>query len=83
MFEFIFAVIVVCCTVSLQFLILRNKTHIRKYFEERKYRKALEERCEDLTLEIEHLKEELQVTKDQRSAAFRKIEELLDEMNKE
>lgn len=37
----------------------------------------------DLTLEIQHLKEELQVTKDQRSAAFRKIEELLDEMNKE
>lgn len=40
-------------------------------------------KIDDITLEIQHLKEELQVTKDQRSAAFRKIEELLDEMNKE
>jgi formiminotetrahydrofolate cyclodeaminase len=42
-----------------------------------------QDEIDDLTLEIQHLKEELQVTKDQRSAAFRKIEELLDEMNKE
>ncbi len=42
-----------------------------------------QDEIDSLTLEIQHLKEELQVTKDQRSAAFRKIEELLDEMNKE
>ena len=42
-----------------------------------------QDKIDSLTLEIQHLKEELQVTKDQRSAAFRKIEELLDEMNKE
>lgn len=83
MFEFIFAVIGVCCTVAHLHLLFKNKTYIRKYFDERRYSTGLKERCDELTEEIQHLKEELQVTKDQRSAAFRKIEELLDEMNKE
>ncbi len=57
MFEFIFTVIGVCCAVSHLFLILKNKTYICKYFDERNYRKYLEERCEELLKENCKLKE--------------------------
>lgn len=58
MFEFIFAVIGVCCAVSHLFLILKNKTYIRKYFDERNYRKSLEERCEELQDELKEARGE-------------------------